>query len=187
MPGHDLVDEVNEHGWGTDDLMEHAFVGPEDAGTTEVILDPEIESHNGRIDTRNGTDYLMWEYEGVTVAVSNEGFGEWRAELSIPEDIAEWLHGPGGTAHTIKSQFSVTVGDHQIGYIDEVWRDQEATRGVFGSDVPPTRLVVRTADNHQPYVCIRSLIDDLAAYAEDAERSAEQMEDAFKAAKEHNE
>lgn len=182
---HDLEAEVESKGWDTDELVENAFVGPEDDGTTEVRLGPGLEERGAEIVNRHGTDHLVWEYDGATIDVSNQGFGDWRAEIAIPEDIARWLHGPGGTGHAVKSSFTVGTGDHVEGYIAEVWQDDDATRGVLGENVPPTRLVVRTATNYQPVVAIESLVDDLWDHAESSQRGAETAEAAFEAAKEN--
>jgi uncharacterized protein YndB with AHSA1/START domain len=181
----DLVDDVEQNGWDTDDLVEHAFVGPEDDGTTEVILHEGMEDAGAELQERNGDEYLVWEYEDAEIALSNEGFNDWRAEIALPDGITKWLRGPGGTAHNVKASFDVGTGGHSEGYIAAVYHADEATRGVLGEDVPPTRLVVRTATNHQPEALIESLIRDLWEYAEESEAGAAEAEAAFEAAKEN--
>lgn len=180
-----LKDEVESKGWDTDELVEYVFVGPEDDGTTEVRLDPELVETGAELRETPTGDILVWEYEGATIAVENNGFGDWRAEVAVPEDAAKWLHGPGGTEHAVKSAFTVGLGDHQEGYIEDVWQEQEATRGHLGENVPPTRLVVRTATNYQPVVELQSLVDDLWDHAEGSEEQAADAEAAFQAAKEN--
>lgn len=180
-----VAEEVRQKNWGTDELVEYSFVGPEDEGTTEVQMDPGLEERGAEIRETPTGDVLVWEYEGATIAVSNEEFGKWRAEIAVPEEVAKWLTGPGGTEHVAKASFTVGVGDAQEGYIDDVWQDQEATRGHLGENVPPTRLVVYTATNHQPVVALQSLVDDLWEYAEATERQAADMEEAFELAKEN--
>lgn len=184
-PEHDLVDEVEQNDWDTDDLVETAFVGPEDDGTTEVVLHEGLEQDGAEIREKHGDEYLVWDYDGAEIAVSNEGFGEWRFEISVPADVAKWLQGPGGVSHVVKSSFVVGTGDHIEGYIQAVYQADEATRGVLGEDVPPTRIVGKTATNYQPTHIAESLVDDLREYAEDSEAGAAEAEAAFKAAKEN--
>lgn len=132
-----------------------------------------------------GDPVLSILYRGAYIKIWNEEFHVWGAEIDVPPDVARWLVGSGGVEHELKSRFAPRIGDHKVGYVDEVKRDHEATRGEDGADVPPTTLVVKTATNFQPMVEVQALVDDLWEHAEESEEAAANAEAAFEAAKEN--
>lgn len=197
-----LEEEVREKGWDTDELMDRAFVGPEDEGTTEVVFHEEWEEtpeaapddvylhESDEVTERlsGGEPVLSWRYRGAYIKVWNEKFGVWGAEIDLPSDVSRWLNGPGGADHAVRSQYHPGLsGDGKCGYIESVEQDYDATRGEDGPDVPPTTLTVKTATNHQPRVELRSLVDDFWESAEETEAAAADAEAAFKAASENSE
>ncbi len=176
-------ERVKEENLTVDELTEQCFVSPADDGTTEAIL-PEAREDDPdyRLTGTHGNRTLHIDYREFTIRITNEGFTEWRVQFDVPDEVAKWLYGPGGIEHHVKAAFSIGIGDTPEGYIDTVQRDDEATRGEDGENVPPTTIVAYTATNYQPTVAAQSLVDDMWEYAEESERGKEEIEEAFQAA-----
>lgn len=202
---------VRERGYTTDELTDKYFVGPEDEGTTSARIPDEWVDEDGsiRYDARIeelDRDWLVFEYRDHEVRIANESFGVWLIEIDTIDDVAKWFPvAPAMPEEEIKARFTplnrvtdrdevrecVECGherpvqrDKPAGFVDRVEQDHEATRGEDGENVPPTTIYFKVIENYQPIFQGKNLVDRLIEYGEETKETADNLEAAFKAARE---
>ena len=175
-------DEVHEEELSTDEFLDRHFVGPDDG---HIPAEATWRDHWDEYPDAQPGDYawfddaeepvLYWKYDdGYQVALTNLDFGDWQATITVPESFGS----VGPMAHTIKAQFTPTVGDRQVGYIDEVRMDGHT----------PEAVVVRCSEAEgMPIVALESLIEEFRETAAENDQFHEQLDACLSAADEYSE